>query len=141
MSYFTWSRNKEAAGVIDLSLGFRPLLEKYGHDNPVLKSVLGHAWSLGAETAIVEYRYIDQDYRSEHQDFYAGTFRRYPSVAERLLFFRGRPPAQPVESLTPADFSGLDFLGYSVMRPLVSCPVGRTVLDAGAALGPYGCTS
>lgn len=137
MSYFTWSRNKEAAGVIDLSLGFQPLLDKYGRDNPVLKSVLGHAWSLGAETAIVEYRYIDQDYRSEHRDFYAGTFRRYPSVAERLLFFRGRPPAQLIESHQPADFSDLHFLGYSVMRPLVSCPVGRTVLDPGSALGPY----
>jgi hypothetical protein len=86
---------------------------------------------------VVEYRYIDQDYRSEHQAFYAGTFRRYPSVAERLLFFRGRPPAGFTDATQPPNFGDLELLGYSVMRPLITCPVGRTVLKPLADLEPY----
>ena len=137
MTYFTWSLSRVATGILDLRPGFRPLLEKYGESSQVLQSVLGYAWRLGAETAIVEYRYIDQDYRSEHQAFYSGTFRRYPSVAERLLFFRGRPPDRLKDRWQPADFSDLDFVGYAVMRPLNNCPVGRAVLPPEERLSPY----
>jgi len=69
------------AGALDY------LVDEYGQRRPlVLKQVLGHAYAAGAQTAVIEYRYIDADYRDEHSRFYSTTFRRYPSVAHRIHF-------------------------------------------------------
>lgn len=74
-------------------------------------------------TVVVERRYIDADYRSEHARFYSGTYRRYPSVAHRLHFFRGR-----FDDLRDIPQHATSYVGYAVMRPLERSPVGRTML-------------
>lgn len=93
-------------------------------DQP-LDRVLSIARELGVASVLVEHRYIDLDYRSEHSHFYSTTFRRYPSVSHRLHFFTDK---------LEGDLSNLDQLsrayrGYSVMRPLENSPVGRTVIS------------
>lgn len=105
------------------------LLRSYGGANPsVLETVLGQAFTLGAQTALVEYRYLDADYRNEHSRFYSTTFRRYPSAAHRLHFFRSPIPPALTSRDRPARFDGLGYLGYTVLRPVPAAPVGRTML-------------
>jgi hypothetical protein len=131
MNFFDWSPDATAV-VIDLTapgaLGW--ILDRYGARNPlVLRSVLAHAFgTLGAQGAVLEYRYIDADWRSEHARFYAGTFRRYPSVAHRLHFFGLPIPDDAVERPSAIGFENYDYLGYVVLRPVPAAPVGRAVL-------------
>jgi hypothetical protein len=105
------------------------LLEQYGARSPrVLRSVLIHAQSVGAQGAVLEYRYIDADWRSEHAKFYSGTYRRYASVAHRLHFFAEPLPEDAIERPDRVGFAELGYLGYVVIRPVTAAPVGRAVL-------------
>jgi hypothetical protein len=90
--------------------------------------VLGHAFALGARTTVVEYRYLDPDWRNEHREFYATTFRRYPSIAHRLHFFAESLDPIFLSPDQPARFDGKTYLGYCVLRPVPAAPVGRTML-------------
>ncbi len=135
MDYFSWSADESPAGVLNIAPGIGALELKYG-PNKALSAVLGYAQTrLEAKTAIVEYRYLDADYRSEHRQFYTTTFRRYPGVAERIHFFR--EPLSFDDVAHPASVSGLTYLGYSVMRPVPGAPVGRTVLATSSDLTDY----
>lgn len=100
----------------------------YGLDEgKVLPTVTGHAYhALEAQTAVIEHRYIDPDYRDEHSKFWSTTFRRYPSVAHRLHFLGN--PVEEVAQQRPFQFQDVDYLGYVVLRPVRSAPVGRTML-------------
>lgn len=93
--------------------------------NKVLLRVLEVAKDSGSRSCLVETRYIDADWRSEHARFYSTTYSRYPSVAHRAHFFACDLP----DDLD--DLSGLSgyYKGYCVLRPLQSQPVGRTMLE------------
>ena len=107
------------------------LLETYGGARPrVLQAVLAHALTIGARTAVIEFRYLDPDWRNEHRAFYAGTFRRYPSITHRLHFFVESPDPRFLDPIHPARFDSLTYLGYCVLRPVPAAPVGRTMLSA-----------
>lgn len=132
-----WSLTDDPARVVDLrqpdSLNY--LLNYYGERRQdVLASVLGQAYAAGAQTAIVEFRYIDADYRDEHTRFYSTTFRRYPSVVHRIHFVAQALTDQAAEPDVPLEFSGVDYLGYIVMRPVPGAPVGRVMLTRPAEL-------
>jgi len=90
----------------------------------------------GARTVVVEYRYIDADYRSEHTSFYSTTYTRYPSVAHRFHFFAGLLPDDALDAGRPSSFDDESYLGYSVMRPVETSPVGRTLLRPPSNLRP-----
>jgi hypothetical protein len=96
----------------------------------VVHEVIGQAYSLGAQTAVIEFRYLDPDYRSEHSRFYSTTFRRYPSVAHRLHFFSSPPPEEWKDPARSLDFTSLapSYIGFVVMRPLPGARVGRVAL-------------
>lgn len=114
------------------------LIEVYASAQPaVMRSVLAQAYALGAQMVVIEYRYLDPDYRNEHSRFYSTTFRRYPSVAHRLHFFREPPPAALYDPKVPMRFDGLTYLGYSVIRPVSGGPVGRTMLAPPDRLARY----
>lgn len=97
----------------------------------VLDEVFGQTWTLGAETAVIEYRYLDADYRSEHSNFYSTTFRRYPSVAHRIHFFSQPPPEALQDEAVALDFSTLarSYLGFVVLRPVPGARIGRVALS------------
>jgi hypothetical protein len=130
VEFAQWSPKEPAATLNFTAPGALPwLLERYGGSNPtVLRTVLGLAYELGASGAILEYRYIDADWRSEHARFYAGTFRRYASVAHRLHFFRERVPDSALAGDGTAGFAALGYLGYAVLRPVPAAPVGRVFM-------------
>ena len=94
MNLQAWSGDGNVARVLNVSdhRALAWLLDTYGGARPrVLETVLGHAFAVGAQTCVVEYRYMDPDWRNEHGSFYTTTFRRYPSVAHRLHFFEEAP--------------------------------------------------
>ena len=124
MRFDQWSP-PEPAAVVDLQnpQAMTWLLDRYGARKPdVLRSVLGHAYQLGATGAVLEYRYIDADWRSEHAHLYAGTFRWYPSITHRLHFFAHPIPPDALQGTGPAGFADLDYLGYVVLRPVPAAP-------------------
>jgi hypothetical protein len=126
----TWSKDRPA-DAIDLTRpgALASLLDTYGGARPdVLAAVLGLAYSIGAQSAVLEYRYVDPDYRNENSRFYSTTFRRYPSVAHRLHFFGDQIPTALISDDEIARFNNLGYLGYVVLRPLPGAPVGRTML-------------
>lgn len=130
MNLHEWTVDRPA-DAIDLTVpgALLGLVERYGGAQPlVLQNVLAQAFDLGAQSAVLEYRYLDPDYRNEHSRFYSTTFRRYPSVAHRLHFFARPVPAKLMASDAPARFGDLEYLGYTVLRPVHGAPVGRTML-------------
>lgn len=131
MSFDDWSDGRYIARCLDLTdeRALTWLLDRYGGARPrVLQAVLAHAFSLGAQTAIIEYRYIDLDWRNEHKAFYTGTFRRYPSVAHRIHFFSESAPPELRNLSRPNAVADMGYLGYCVLRPVPAAPVGRTFL-------------
>jgi hypothetical protein len=127
-----WSLDDELAQVVDLreagALDY--LLNYYGQrTRRVLGEILAQAYRAGAQTAVVEFRYIDADYRDEHSAFYSTTFRRYPSVAHRVHFFLGATTEQVEDKTTPMKFGHLGYLGYAVIRPVPGAPVGRVMMQ------------
>jgi hypothetical protein len=94
---------------------------------------------LGAQHAIVEEPYIDQDYSSDYVTFYAGAFRDYPRHTKRVHLFAedvsghlAKPLAEQQAALHDAAY-----VGFIVVRPIAQGPIGRTVLrfpDLGSGL-------
>jgi hypothetical protein len=107
------------------------LREKYarGSTNDPLEQVIAIAEGHQVEAVLIERRYVDPDYRSEHSRFYAATFREHPSFCDRLHFFTKDIP----DDLNLSELR-TDYRGYSVMRPASSNPVGRTMLVPPAEL-------
>ena len=132
MRFADWTPS-DPAWVVDLRPHQAVLqLSRYyqGPRPGVLGEVFGQAWTLGAQTAVIEYRYLDADYRSEHSSFYSITFRRYPSVAHRIHFFSQPPPEVLEDEVQALDFSTLadSYLGLVVLRPVPGARVGRVAL-------------
>jgi hypothetical protein len=128
LSFIEWAKDDEPGVVIDVSAdsGWDEIRDRYasGTSYP-LERIIEIALAHGVISVVVEHRYIDSDWRSEHAKFYGSTFRRYPSVTHRLHFFATK--------ISP-DFSNLQdqdesYRGYSVMRPLSATPVGRTMIQ------------
>lgn len=139
MKLADWTR-EVPADAVDLTKpgALLGLVERYASAQPrVLQTVLAQAFALGAQSAVLEYRYLDPDYRHEHSRFYSTTFRRYPSVAHRLHFFAERVPPELMSSDAPARFGDLDYLGYTVLRPVPGAPVGRTMLRPHPDVEPH----
>lgn len=139
MEFGEWTPS-QIAQVVDLRPP-RALLELIayyeGSRRDVLEQVIGQAYTLGAQSAVVEYRYLDPDYRSEHSSFYSTTFRRYPSVAHRLHFF-SEPPSERLEDAElPTNFKGFNYLGFTVLRPLPGARVGRTMIKPDEELAKH----
>lgn len=83
----------------------------------VLTEVLQRVGEHEPTRALLETDYIDADYRDEYTHFYSKTFQTLADRCRRLHFFKrlGEGPRER-------------YLGYCVLRPLRSRPVGRTVL-------------
>jgi len=98
--FFQWTPDDEPGLVVDTSgdeawaelrafyLPQHPEDERAPRIGTPLDRVIELAKEHRVLSVVVERRYIDADYRSEHQKFYAAAFRRSPSVCHRLHFFR-----------------------------------------------------
>lgn len=126
-----WLSDPKPARVVtmDKDSQWDRLFERYagaGHADP-LKRILEIVKDNGAISTLIEQRYIDPDYRSEHHHFYVTKFRRYPSITHRLHFFTRIVPSAFAEIKDLSDWQNA-YLGYSIMRPIPASPVGRTMI-------------
>src|SRR5258707_14781046 len=105
-----------------------------GPDHPPVQNIIRHLITLGANSYLIESRYIDRDYSADYRRFYAQTFRTYGRHCERVHFFQedvGAILALPTWSERVRDLqrtSKRSYLGFCVVRPLPSAPIGRTAL-------------
>lgn len=101
------------------------LLGRYPSLNPrALERCLEVARTGGASSAVIETRYLDEDYRSEYSAFFSKTFAEIPDTTHRIHFFeRDLAPDQLWD--LPGDHG---YLGFVVVRPSELGRVGRTML-------------
>jgi hypothetical protein len=104
-----------------------------------LAAYLAHE-AVAARTIVVESPYVDRHYIEEYSRYYA-TVRSAPNVGTtRLHFFSEKLSARVLDELLVKLATGQDayaevtsqlqssYLGFSVVRPIPSAPIGRTVL-------------
>jgi hypothetical protein len=102
-----------------------------------LRKVMAVARMHGCRSIVLEHRYLDLDYRSEYTTFWSKRFEGRERVAQRMHFVRDEVHPGELHDLPEALRNS--YIGYSVLRPTVLGPVGRTVLEpppdfAGATL-------
>ncbi len=91
-----------------------------------------------AKTIVVERPYVDRHWLEEHVCYYARSLYPPPPHASRLHFFSKRFSTAELKTqlanAIPNDIESLErhfqnkYLGFSVIRPLPTAPVGRTIL-------------
>ena len=82
---------------------------------------------------LIEYPYVDKDYRSTYYGFYSKRHREYGKFCFRLhLFEEVMDGLQDLPALTP------HYLGSMVLRPTEVTPLGRTLLSPSAIAGLQG---
>lgn len=99
--------------------------------SPAAEALISHVKELGAKYAILETPYVDKDYSSDYQAFYASAFKNYPRTTRRVHIFSANVSAKFGDDLSKLlDDKELEevYLGYVVIRPLEQGPIGRTVL-------------
>ncbi len=100
------------------------LVRLYAEPETPFAMVLAVARESGCQSIVVEHRYIDLDFRSEHAAFWSLRFEVPPPFTRRLHFFATRIDEEQLHKL-PEDPG---YLGYSVLRPVRMGRVGRTML-------------
>ena len=91
------------------------------------------------KAVLVEYDYVDKDYRSTLYNFYAKKGRPYRADCVRLHFFdeqvvfEGRPSDESSERAL-----GDHYYGYMVLRPTIRTTLGRSVLSPDIRVGAHG---
>ena len=95
--------------------------------------------SLKAETLVVEAHYIDRHYMEEVAIYYSRCLIRQPNAASRIHVFSRRFSISSLRNALKAAAQGRlkevqkrlqkAYLGYIVVRPNPSVPIGRTVLS------------
>lgn len=106
-----------------------------------LRYVHQYVKELGGKSLVVESHYIDRDYMEDHSVFYSKNLVPLPNFCCRVHFFAAKPgevKAQLKTIRAHADqrefreasnaFARKAYLGFTVIKPLQGCPVGRTVL-------------
>jgi len=111
-------------------------------DNPLCKLpnitqvqyLKAYLTELSASSVIEEPNYFDRDYLDEFSVFYSLSSRGYPNVCRRLHFFSSDQVGRELlQSAASGDVDATEtlkksYLGFSVIRPIPSAPLGRTVL-------------
>jgi hypothetical protein len=126
----------DPAELIQLSSDrhWKDLLGRYPAHNPrPLERCLEVARECGAQTAIVETRYLDEDYRSEYSAFFSKTFAEVPDTTHRVHFFKAKLRPEQIWDLP----NSAGYIGFVVVRPSRLGRVGRTMLTPPPALEGY----
>jgi hypothetical protein len=107
------------------------LVRLYADPDTPFANVLAVARESGCKSVVVEHRYIDLDFRSEHAAFWSMRFEVPPPFTRRLHFFTAEIDQAELHNLPDAP----GYLGYSILRPVRRGRVGRTVLAPPPRLG------
>jgi hypothetical protein len=106
---------------------------------------------IGGKTAIIEHHYIDRVFMHDDAVFYVRNLRSYPNYTKRIHFFAKEFTQTDWRAMIVSAANGNretvqhqlleQYLGFTVVRPLPDCPVGRTVLPASVTRAPTGTAS
>lgn len=100
----------------------------YGNNLPLAK-IFMHVLSHRCKTIIVEEHYIDEDYLNEFSNFYCSTFKPHEKETRRLHFFSTTVEFDDLYNLEKFNTKSNNYyLGYTVIRPIETFRVGRTIL-------------
>ncbi len=78
----------------------------------------------GARCAVIEFGYIDRDYRSEFSAYFSKVFESFPDSTLRVHFFKTELSIPMVTDLPEEP----GYIGYMIVRPSAMGRVGRTFL-------------
>lgn len=91
--------------------------------------------SLGAQTIVLESRYIDHDYLEDYAGYYVRCFNRYRRTTSRLHFFSNNFDSRQFKSVIVGGSNSRltkkltdGYLGFIVVKPLPQTIIGRTCL-------------
>ena len=122
---------------LDTDADWEDLAHMLGDGHPeVVRNTIRHLRILGVKSYVVEDPYIDRDYSADYLHFYARTFRTHARQCKRAHFFSEDVspllrPSLSTEALGQFRKVGCSaYRGFSVIRPLPTAPIGRTVLQA-----------
>ncbi len=125
-------RVSAAQDIIDRALDtfdFKP--EKIPPTWHPLTTIASQVFTLNCKTVVQEYPYYDRDFASEHQAYYSRLFENIERYCRRFHFFSDEK-ASDAELSSPLLFvdrvAPETYLGYMTIRPVWSCPVGKTVI-------------
>lgn len=128
--------------VIDSPEAYRQLEEFIDAEYEPTRVVQLLAKGLTPQVAgvLVEFDYVDKDYRSTYYNYYAKKGRRYRSDCVRLHLFDPAVSAQAdATSLQCADGRLSDhYFGYMVLRPTLQATIGRSMLSPDIRSGAEG---
>jgi hypothetical protein len=108
-----------------------------------LRYIEAYVKALSCATVVVEGHYIDRDHIEDHSAFYSRNFVSYENYCKRAHFFSLDEASlrREIKAVVEAGKSGSSayreacealsaraYLGWSVVKPLHGCPVGRTIL-------------
>lgn len=93
--------------------------------------MLSSTASSAVAAVLIEYPYVDKDYRSTYYNFYSKKGRFYNRQCVRLHFFRTGVSLIENFQLEPSDDNVLSnyYFGFMVLRPTWSWTIGRTTLS------------
>ena len=91
------------------------------------------------KAVLVEYDYVDKDYRSTLYHFYAKKARPYRADCVRLHFFDEQVVFEGRQSDEDSERAlGNHYYGYMVLRPTLRTTLGRSVLSPDIRVGAHG---
>ena len=130
MSSITDWEQPDPGELLPLPTGqeWQTLLDRYPSEPAVESRALERCFEVlrlnGAQSVIIETRYIDADYRGEYSAFFSRTFQTFSDSSHRLHFFRASLGLDQVYELP----ENPGYLGYVIIRPIPMSRVGRTVI-------------
>ena len=98
--------------------------------SPDLMDLMINTLSPTISAVLIEYPYVDKDYRSTYYGFYSKRHREYVKFCFRLHFFE-----DVLESLEDLPKVSSGYLCSMVLRPTEVTPLGRTLLSPNAIAG------
>lgn len=92
------------------------------------------------KAVLVEFNYVDKDYRSTYYHFYAKKGRRYRADCLRLHFFDGDTTFEATTLALTHQCGEPDdhYLGFVTVRPTFLFTIGRSILDPRVRIGMSG---
>ena len=122
---------------LDTADAWGGLAHALGDGHPAaVQNTIRHLRILGAKSYVLEEPYIDRDYSADYLHFYARTFRTHARHCKRAHFFSDdlspllRQSRSTEQLRQLREFARTSYCGFSVIRPLSTAPIGRTVLRA-----------
>jgi len=102
--------------------------------NPITATMIADSINYDVlKSVVIEYPYVDKDYRSVYYNFYAKRGRRYRAACIRVHFFSALFELN--KGILLPDAAEGSYLGFMVLRPTLVNTIGRTIISPALVKG------